>query len=64
MHFTEEEHNRSRLLWGGKIEHSTEIKTQAQPSGTIKNLKELKQPYADFNPGVGPKDENALGNLK
>ena len=64
LNFTPEEHDRSRLLWGGKIEHSTEIKTQAQPAGTIKNLKELKQPYADFNPGVWPKDEKALGNLK
>jgi multimeric flavodoxin WrbA len=64
MHYTEEELNRSRLRWGGKIEHSTEIKTQAQPSGTIKNLKELKQPYADFNPGVWPVDVNAFGNIK
>ena len=64
LNFTEKELDRSRLRWGGKIEHSTEIKTQAQPAGTIKNLKELKQPYADFNPGVGPADETAYGNLK
>ena len=64
MHYTEEELNRSRLRWGGKLEHSTEIKTQAQPAGTIKNLKELKQPYADFNPGVWPAEEGAFGNLK
>ncbi|MCF0130001.1 MAG: flavodoxin family protein, partial [Pseudobutyrivibrio sp.] len=62
--FTKEELERSRLKWGGKLEHSTEIKTQAQPSGTIKNLKELKQPYADFNPGVFAKEEGAFGNLK
>lgn len=64
MHYTKEELDRSRLRWGGKLEHSTEIKTQAQPSGTIKNLKELKQPFADFNPGVWPKDDTAFGNLK
>jgi hypothetical protein len=64
MHYTQEELDRSRLRWGGKLEHSTEIKTQAQPSGTIKNLKELKQPYADFNPGVWPVDTNAYGNVK
>ena len=64
MEYTPEELDRSRLRWGGKLEHSTEIKTQAQPSGTIKNLKELKQPYADFNPGVWPVDETAYGNVK
>ncbi|MBQ9412679.1 MAG: flavodoxin family protein [Oscillospiraceae bacterium] len=46
--FTPEEQERSRLRWVGKLEHSTEIKTQAQPSGTIKNLKELKAPYAGY----------------
>ena len=64
MNFTKKELDRSRLRWGGKIEHSTEIKTQAQPAGTIKNLKELKQPYADFNPGVWAPDEKAFGNIK
>ena len=48
VNFTPEEQNRSRLRWGGKLEHSTEIKTQAQPSGTIKNLKELKAPYVGY----------------
>lgn len=62
--YTQEELNRSRLRWGGKLEHSTEIKTQAQPSGTIKNLKELKQPYADYVRPPFPKDEAAHGNLK
>lgn len=61
--FTEEEKNRSRLCWGGKLEHSTEIKTQAQPSGTIKNLKELKAPYAEFNKPPFPVDQNSYGNL-
>ncbi len=64
VHFTEEEQNRSRLRWAGKLEHSTEIKTQAQPSGTIKNLKELKAPYAAFNPGVFEPDTNYCGNIK
>lgn len=62
--FTEEEQERSRLRWGGKLEHSTEIKTQAQPRGTIKNLKELQAPYATFNPAPFPKEEGAFGNLK
>ncbi|MDO4622821.1 MAG: flavodoxin family protein [Eubacteriales bacterium] len=63
MHYTDEELERSRLRWGGKLEHSTEIKTQAQPSGTIKNLKELKAPYAAFNPAPF-ENPNAFGNLK
>lgn len=64
MHYTEEELERSRLRWGGKLEHSTEIKTQAQPSGTIKNLKELKAPYAAFNPGAFEPDAYSYGNIK
>lgn len=64
MHYTKEELERSRLKWGGKLEHSTEIKTQAQPSGTIKNLAELKAPYAEFDPGVFAVDKNAFGNVK
>jgi multimeric flavodoxin WrbA len=63
MHYTEEELERSRLKWGGKLEHSTEIKTQAQPTGTIKNLKELKAPYQEFEPGVFPADCAAFGNV-
>ncbi|MCF0135168.1 MAG: NAD(P)H-dependent oxidoreductase [Lachnospiraceae bacterium] len=62
--YTPEELDRSRLRWGGKLEHSTEIKTKAQPSGTIKNLKELKQPYADFNRPAFPVDETAYHNVK
>ena len=62
--YTQEELDRSRLRWGGKLEHSTEIKTQAQPAGTIKNLKELKQPYADFVRPPFPREEAAHGNLK
>lgn len=64
VHFTEAEKNRSRLRWEGKLEHSTEIKTQAQPTGSIKNLKELKAPYAAFNPGVFEPDASANGNIK
>lgn len=64
VEYTPEELDRSRLRWGGKLEHSTEIKTQAQPSGTIKNLKELKQPFADFNPPAFPVDETAYHNVK
>lgn len=62
--YTQEELDRSRLRIGGKIEHSSEIKTQAQPSGTIKNLKELKQPYADFDRPAWPPEEGAFGNVK
>lgn len=62
--YTQEELDRSRLRWGGKLEHSTEIKTQAQPAGSIKNLKELKQPYADFVRPPFPREEDAHGNLK
>ncbi len=64
VEYTPEELDRSRLRWGGKLEHSTEIKTQAQPSGTIKNLKELKQPYADFLRPPFPVDTEAFGNVK
>jgi hypothetical protein len=60
--FSQEEQDRSRLRWGGKLEHSTEIKTQAQPSGTIKNLKELKAPYAAFVRPPFEMDANAYGN--
>ncbi len=45
VHFSEEEQARSRFRWAGKLEHSTEIKTKAAPSGQIPNLKELKQKY-------------------
>ncbi len=62
--FSKEEQERSRLRWGGKLEHSTEIKTQAQPSGTIRNLKELKQPYAAFDRPPFSKEDGACGNLK
>lgn len=63
VNFSKEEQLRSRLLWGGKLEHSTEIKTKAQPSGTIKNLKELKAPYAAFERPPFEKDPDAFGNL-
>ena len=46
--FSEEEQNRSRLRWAGKLEHSTEIKTQAVGPGQIPNLKELKAPYIGY----------------
>ena len=61
--YTEAEKERSRLRWGGKLEHSTEIKTRAQPSGTIKNLRELKAPYAAFDRPAFPADKDAFGNL-
>lgn len=43
--FSEEEQLRSRLNIAGKIEHSTEIKTQAGCGGPIENLQEKLQPY-------------------
>lgn len=64
VNYTEEELNRSRLKWGGKLEHSTEIKTQAQPSGTIKNLNQLKAPYAAFDRPAFKVDTKAFGNIK
>lgn len=64
MNYTPEELDRSRLRWGGKLEHSTEIKTQAQPSGSIKNLKELKAPYAAFDRPPFAPDPNAYGNIQ
>ena len=48
VHFTEAEQNRSRLRWAGKLEHSTEIKTQAVGPGQIPNLKELLAPYKGY----------------
>jgi multimeric flavodoxin WrbA len=62
--FSEEEKKRSRLKWEGKLEHSMEIKIQAQPSGTIKNLAELKAPYANFDRKPFAPDPNSYGNLK
>ncbi len=46
--FSEKEQKRSRLFWEGKLEHSTEIKTQAVGPGQIPNLKELKQAYIGY----------------
>lgn len=46
--FSTEEQKRSRLHWEGKLEHSTEIKTQAVGPGQIPNLKELKEPYINY----------------
>lgn len=48
VHFSEEQQNRSRLRWAGKLEHSTEIKTQAVGPGQIPDLKERKQPYIGY----------------
>ncbi|MCI6017801.1 MAG: flavodoxin family protein, partial [Clostridiales bacterium] len=45
VHFSQEEQNRSRFRWAGKLEHSTEIKTQSVGPGQIPNLKELKEKY-------------------
>ena len=63
VRYTPEELERSRLRWGGKLEHSIEIKTKAQPSGTIQNLNALKQPYADYDRPPFPAEEGAYGNL-
>lgn len=49
VNFSEAEQNRSRLRWGGKLEHSTEIKTKSVGPGQIPNLKDLKAKYI----GVG-----------
>ena len=46
--FSEEQQKRSRLHWDGKLEHSTEIKTQAEGPGQIPNLKDLKAPYIGY----------------
>lgn len=46
--FSEEEQNRSRLRWEGKLEHSTEIKTCAVGPGQIKDLKERLAPYKEY----------------
>lgn len=48
VEFSEKEQLRSRLHWNGKLEHSTEIKTQAVGSGQIPQLKELKKPYLGY----------------
>lgn len=46
--FSEKEQLRSRLHWNGKLEHSTEIKTQAVGPGQIPDLKGLKKPYIGY----------------
>ena len=43
--FSDAQRKRSRLHWDGKLEHSTEIKTQAVGPGQIPDLKELLKPY-------------------
>lgn len=48
VEFSEKEQLRSRLHWNGKLEHSTEIKTQAVGPGQIPQLKELKKPYLGY----------------
>ena len=45
VEFSEKEQKRSRLYWDGKLEHSTEIKTQAVGPGQIPDLKERKEKY-------------------
>jgi multimeric flavodoxin WrbA len=47
-HFTKKELQRSRLRWGGKLEHTNEIKTKAAAPGQIPNLKELKKKYIGY----------------
>lgn len=46
--FSQAQQKRSRLHWDGKLEHSTEIKTQAVGPGQIPNLKDLKQAYVGY----------------
>ncbi len=48
VHYTKEEQDRSRLRWAGKLEHSTEIKTQAVGPGQIPDLKERLKPYIGY----------------
>lgn len=48
VEFSRKEQDRSRLRWGGKLEHSTEIKTEAVGPGQIPNLKELKEKYIGY----------------
>lgn len=48
VNFSEAEQKRSRLHWDGKLEHSTEIKTQAVGPGQMPNLAELKKPYIGY----------------
>ena len=45
VEFSKEEQARSRLTFAGKLEHSTEIKTQAAPPGQIPDLAERLKPY-------------------
>lgn len=46
--FSEQQQQRSRLRWDGKLEHSTEIKTKAVGPGQIPDLKERKAPYIGY----------------
>ncbi len=48
VRFSAAEQQRSRLHWDGKLEHSTEIKTQAVGPGQIPDLKALKAPYIGY----------------
>lgn len=48
VEFSEKQQSRSRLRWDGKLEHSTEIKTQAVGPGQIPDLKERKAPYIGY----------------
>lgn len=48
VEFSEEEQKRSRLRWDGKLEHSTEIKTQAVGPGQIPDLKDRLKAYQGY----------------
>jgi len=48
-HFSDEEMAHSRLSYAGLLEHSTEIKTRAAPSGSIPDLKERLEKYRWLN---------------
>ena len=45
FHFSEAEQNRSRMRYGGKLEHRNEIADGAMTQKKVEGLKELKQPY-------------------
>ena len=45
IHYSDAEKARSRLTFAGKLEHSTEIKTQAVGPDSLPNVKELLEPY-------------------
>ncbi len=51
--FSQEQQNRSRLFFAGKLEHVTEIKTQAVGPGQIPNKVELLAKYRGYGENEG-----------